>query len=366
MKKLISIICAVVLSIAMFGCTPVSDSSNSSNNSTIEPPVNTPTTYEVSFEVDGEVYHSETVEEGEKLTKPADPEKEPSGSTVYEFDGWYFAEAAWDFENGVVECDMVLTAHWLSEDYYSVEFYNGETLVSSTTVKAYNPVALPETTPTKASDDMYDYAFDKWVAEDGSAVDLSAVSGNLKVYAQFNKNLNKKGLDTLLLFNTAESLSIVTRAMDWKNELKFVEDENAVGGYAIEDIVYWNGTTGNKYGTKIDLKSLYTVGEIHSIVITYAFIKDGFGWGRTSFNLNKLVDISANVTNAFDLGYSGSPVNSAYRTKTISQQDLLGLGMLEADTLDYVMIDPYGQKQERTMRIASIEIITVEEAAAQN
>ena len=70
-------------------------------------PKDTKTVYTISFNTDGgnEVV-SQQVEEGEKITKPADPSKQG-----YEFLGWYLNDKYFDFETKVEE-DLRLDAKW--------------------------------------------------------------------------------------------------------------------------------------------------------------------------------------------------------------------------------------------------------------
>ena len=50
------------------------------------------------------------VQEGETVTRPADPQKE--GMI---FAGWYAGETEWNFDTPVTE-DITLKAHWTRED----------------------------------------------------------------------------------------------------------------------------------------------------------------------------------------------------------------------------------------------------------
>ena len=94
------------------------------------------------------VYDAEFVKEGEKVTAPENLSKEG-----YEFTGWYLegTTTAYDF-NTPVSGDMTLTAGWKEievvvpptpEKEYTVTFKDGETTVSSNTVKKGDTVAAP-------------------------------------------------------------------------------------------------------------------------------------------------------------------------------------------------------------------------------
>ena len=66
-----------------------------------------PVTYTVTFDSDGgTAVAAQTVEAGQKATKPTDPTKEG-----YTFKGWYLGENAYDFATPV-NCDITLKATW--------------------------------------------------------------------------------------------------------------------------------------------------------------------------------------------------------------------------------------------------------------
>ena len=59
----------------------------------------------------GTAVESVSVKEGEKISKPKDPQKSTDKYT-YEFVGWYFGDIAWDFEKHVVTENITLVAKW--------------------------------------------------------------------------------------------------------------------------------------------------------------------------------------------------------------------------------------------------------------
>lgn len=78
--------------------------------------------YTVTFDTDGgnEIAPVQ-VKEGDKVTMP-EPPKKSSMEAEYEFIGWYYGETEWDFENGTVTQDMVLTAKWKTLELYTPPF----------------------------------------------------------------------------------------------------------------------------------------------------------------------------------------------------------------------------------------------------
>jgi uncharacterized repeat protein (TIGR02543 family) len=64
--------------------------------------------YTVTFDVDGgSAVPAQTVAQGGKVTKPADPTK-PGNA----FAGWYYGETPWDFSKDTVTQAVTLTARW--------------------------------------------------------------------------------------------------------------------------------------------------------------------------------------------------------------------------------------------------------------
>ena len=80
--------------------------------------------YKVTFMANGEEYGEGIMAiKGEKITAPAtDPTKPSDGTNDYAFNGWYYGDDLWDFENGVVAGEMTLTAAWRITSTYSGEF----------------------------------------------------------------------------------------------------------------------------------------------------------------------------------------------------------------------------------------------------
>ncbi|MBR2473552.1 MAG: InlB B-repeat-containing protein, partial [Clostridia bacterium] len=59
----------------------------------------------------GSAVDSKTVAKGEKVSAPADPQREG-----YSFDGWYFGDEKWSFVGYTVTEDMILTAKWIQNN----------------------------------------------------------------------------------------------------------------------------------------------------------------------------------------------------------------------------------------------------------
>lgn len=114
---------------------------------------------------------------GEKITKPADPEK-PN----YVFEGWYFGDVLWNFDN-IITSDVVLTAKWAK--MYNVEFKDLDgTFLGSAKVAAGHKIPVPAT-PTK-----YLYLFANWQTHDKTVwnFDTDVVSGDTILYTSWTDN----------------------------------------------------------------------------------------------------------------------------------------------------------------------------------
>ncbi|MDR1218964.1 MAG: InlB B-repeat-containing protein [Treponema sp.] len=119
-----------------------------------------PTKYTVTFAVDdGSPVPAQTVEEGEKASKPADP-----ANTGYTFANWYRDEAKtilWSFDKDVVVADTIIYAKWVSGENvpsFTVTFDadGGDPAPAEQSVVQGEPVARPADPTTSG------YIFDGW------------------------------------------------------------------------------------------------------------------------------------------------------------------------------------------------------------
>ena len=104
--------------------------------------------YTIVFETNGgTVINGQTIDENEKVTRPADPTKEG-----YTFSGWYLNDELYDFET-LVTSNLTLTAKWDKDSnepkQFTVTFNSdGGTVVESVTILEGNTVTKPSD-PTK-------------------------------------------------------------------------------------------------------------------------------------------------------------------------------------------------------------------------
>ena len=139
------------------------------------------TYYTVTFDSNGgSAVTAQTIEEGQKATKPADPTK--SG---YDFKGWTLNGSAYDF-NTAVNGDITLVATWEQQQVvpttYTVSFdSNGGSAVTAQNIEAGQKATKPAD-PTKSG-----YDFKGWTMN-GSAYDFNtAVNGDITLVATWEQ-----------------------------------------------------------------------------------------------------------------------------------------------------------------------------------
>ena len=139
------------------------------------------TYYTVTFDsAGGSAVTAQTIEAGQKATKPADPTK--SG---YDFKGWTLNGSAYDF-NSAVNGDITLVATWEQQQVvpttYTVSFdSNGGSAVTAQNIEAGQKATKPAD-PTKSG-----YDFKGWTLN-GSAYDFNtAVNGDITLVATWEQ-----------------------------------------------------------------------------------------------------------------------------------------------------------------------------------
>ena len=102
---LVAITCFTML--GLVGCTlfPNSESQEPAEEQIV------PFEYVVSFVIDNTVIESQTVKDGQKVTKPSDPVN-ISPNIDYKFEGWYNGDKLWDFDTICVK-----SLHFAPLDY---------------------------------------------------------------------------------------------------------------------------------------------------------------------------------------------------------------------------------------------------------
>jgi hypothetical protein len=138
------------------------------------------------YEEDGvTLINSYDVTPGEAAPEVSAPAKDADDTNTYSFDKWVALDgSSVDLTN--ITASVSVKATYKSTERIFVSFYeeNGETLIKTVEVKSGE--AAPEVSaPAKDADDTNTYSFDKWVALDGSSVDLTNVTASVSVKATY-------------------------------------------------------------------------------------------------------------------------------------------------------------------------------------
>ena len=136
-------------------------------------------TYTVTFDDGVNEPTTQTVTDGEKATKPADPTR-----TGYTFVGWFAegAETAYDFDAAVTG-NLTLTARWTANAYTVTFNANGGTVATESKDVTFGAAYGELPTPTRTG---YDFA--GWQDESGNEVTASTVfstADNMTLTAQW-------------------------------------------------------------------------------------------------------------------------------------------------------------------------------------
>ena len=154
-------------------------------------------TYTVSFDLAGgeSEIPQQSVKDGKKVTKPADPTREG-----YTFRGWFAGDEKWAFKGHVVTESMTLTARW-EANTYAVRYYWDDELVytdEATYGSAYTPYYYS----------LADYGVAKWSYNSGTYTPKTEIvwthTGDLDLYAQ------KAYAGTVFLLSTSGTTATIT------------------------------------------------------------------------------------------------------------------------------------------------------------
>ena len=144
----------------------------------------------------GSKVDSQTVKEGDPVSKPDNPTREG-----YTFNGWLLGGDPYDFTTPVMQ-DLTLTASWTkNKSTYTVKFdlNGGDGDIADQKVKEGSIIDRPDN-PTREG-----YTFMGWQYEDSDWNFLNTVTSNMTLTAQWKRNEVKKYTVT---FDTADGTSI--------------------------------------------------------------------------------------------------------------------------------------------------------------
>lgn len=138
---------------------------------------------EATFTADGESISAQTIDRGEKFTKPAEPPKEN-----HTFAGWYNGDEKFDFDADTTNAPNVLNlvAKW-DINKYTVQFVSEHGSFKDQTIEHGKPIDTDKLTiPT-----VEGYTFDGWYADDTRTKEFdfsTPITSNTTVYAKWEKN----------------------------------------------------------------------------------------------------------------------------------------------------------------------------------
>ena len=198
---------------------------------------------------------AETVTNGYNATVPTAPTKDG-----FVFNGWYVDEALttqYDF-GSIVSGDLSIYARWL--DTFNVTFKDGNTTLSTVTVKKGEYVTKPAN-PTKASDANFDYEFAGWFTDETLTTEYkfnTNITAATTVYAKFAA-ISK---DTKIKMNGTEYATIkeALAAVPTDSTETFTitlpkgtYEENGLA-YNGKATIHIKGNTNAKYGADVIIK----------------------------------------------------------------------------------------------------------------
>ena len=135
---------------------------------------------EATFTADGESISAQTIDRGEKFTKPAEPSKEN-----HTFAGWYNGDEKFDFDADTTNAPNVLNlvAKW-DINKYTVQFVSDYGSFADQTVEHGKPIETDKLTIPEVEG----FTFDGWYADDTYSTKFNfstPITGDTKVYAKW-------------------------------------------------------------------------------------------------------------------------------------------------------------------------------------
>ena len=141
-------------------------------------------TLEATFTADGTTFApAQTIDRGEKFTKPAEPSKEN-----HTFAGWYNGDEKFDFDADTTKAPNVLNlvAKW-DINKYTVQFVSDYGSFADQTVEHGKPIDTGKLTIP----DVDGYTFGGWYADEDRTIEFdfnTPITGDTKVYVKWEKN----------------------------------------------------------------------------------------------------------------------------------------------------------------------------------
>ncbi|MBQ3120099.1 MAG: InlB B-repeat-containing protein, partial [Peptococcaceae bacterium] len=311
------------------------------------------TYYTVTFDSNGgSAVTAQTIEEGQKATKPADPTK--SG---YDFKGWTLNGSAYDF-NTAVNGNITLVATWEQQQVvptvYTVTFdSNGGSAVTAQNIEAGQKAVKPAD-PTKAG-----YDFKGWTLN-GSAYDFNtAVNGNITLIAVWEQQVVPATYTVSFDANGGTGTMADVTGISGEYTLP----ANGFTAPSGQQFKAWN-VGGSEYaaGAAINVAADTTVKAVWKTVYT------GGGYGvSASYGVTVLDCVGADVKVSDKYAYAGEKITitivpeQGKRVDTVAVADKNGKAVEVSCTADgtYTFKMP---KSKVTVQVQTVDIIRIEMA----
>ncbi len=193
--------------------------------------------YDVRFFVDSKCIKYLNVPYGSSVEPPSQPIKDLDDGFTYEFIGWDVA-----FDNVVSNLDVHARFNKVSYTY-TVDYVNWDgSLLFSEKVESGEASTYLGDTPSRQSNDKYDYIFDGWTDEDK----LSAIARNMTVQAKFKQQIKTFSVT----FNYGDGKQSVLQSIEYGSDLtnsNLVPTDVAKAPTAQYeyDFIGWDGTFDN-------------------------------------------------------------------------------------------------------------------------
>lgn len=174
-------------------------------------------TLEATFTADGKTFaQPQTINRGEKFTKPAEPPKEN-----HTFAGWYNGDEKFDFDADTTNAPNVLNlvAKW-DINKYTVKFVSDHGSFADQTIEHGKPIDTDKLTPPIVEG----FTFDGWYADDTRTKEFdfsTPITGDTKVYAKWEKNApNTYALNVSGAFVYVDGVDVTAPAGDTTLQLE--------------------------------------------------------------------------------------------------------------------------------------------------
>ena len=286
----------------------------------------TPTTFKVTFDVDGQVYTTQEVKKGGNATLPQVPVK-----TGYIFDNWYLDKDVWTqpFKGDTpVINDITVYAHWIKnvspiQNTYTITFDSqGGSAISGLRIKEGQAFSMP------ADPTLADYKFAGWFLDTAYTTPFTTdykVTKNITVYAKW------EAIDSTSYFvRKGNTITEITALGKTAANIVLPESLDGVKITALGEGVF----AGNK-----NLKSItFPSGSSYTTIGKEAFK------GCTSLTEIKFINKIATIDEGAFMGCTSLvSVNLPTELTTISKNLFNGCTSLKYANLQYVKVDAIGE-----------------------